>query len=184
MRSFILVAGLVLMTAGPALAEWLEYKNPGEAFAVNFPADPKVQDISYTTASGARVPAKLYSADEGAGHYSVTVVNLASSPSDEAGAMAHAAAVRRPMGTVKFDMPSELDGIHGHQLSMILPDGRQMQVQLFLYVQEHRLYIAEGSVPANARPPALFWTSLAMIHPDGRVVNLVREGLAERAPQP
>jgi hypothetical protein len=183
MRLAVLVAGLVLMTAGPALAEWLEYKNPDEAFAVNFPTDPKTQDISYTAASGARVPAKLFSADEGAGHYSVTVVNLASSPTDEAGAMAHAAATRRPMGVVKFDAPSELDGIHGHQLSMILPDGRQMQVQLFLYVQEHRLYIAEASVPANARPPALFWTSLLMIHPDGKVVNLVREGLAVRAPQ-
>lgn len=183
MRLAVLVAGLVLTAAGPAFAEWLEYKNPAEAFAVNFPAEPKVQDISYTTASGARVPAKVFSADEGTGHYSVTVVNLASSPADEAGAMAHAAAVRRPTGVVKFDAPSELDGIHGHQLSMIMPDGRQMQVQLFLYVQEHRLYIAEGSVPAKVRPPALFWTSLAMIHPDGKVVNLVREGLAERAPQ-
>ena len=183
MRLAVLVASLVLMSAAPALAEWLEYKNPDEAFAINFPADPKSQDISYTAASGARVPAKLFTADEGAGHYSVTVVNLASSPADEAGAMAHAAATRRPMGVVKFDAPSELDGIHGHQLSMILPDGRQMQVQLFLYVQEHRLYIAEATVPGNARPPALFWTSLLMIHPDGRVVNLVREGLAVRAPQ-
>jgi hypothetical protein len=33
------------------------------------------------------------------------------------------------------------------------------------------------------RPPALFWTSLAMIHSDGRVVNLVREGIVQRAPR-
>src|ERR1044072_4502181 len=101
MRLAILTAGLVLMTAQPAFAEWIEYKNPGEAFAVNFPAEPKVQDITYTTASGARVPAKVFSADEGPGHFSVTVLNPASSPADEAGAMAHAAATRRPMGTVK-----------------------------------------------------------------------------------
>lgn len=183
MRVAILIASAVLTISGPALAEWLEYKNPGEAFAVNFPTEPKVADIRYTTASGASVPAKLFSAEEGTGRYMVTVVNLAESPTDEAGAMAHAAAMRRPMGVVKFDAPSELDGIHGHQLSMILPDGRQMQVQLFLYEQEHRLYIAEGSVAAGMRPPALFWTSLAMIHSDGRVVNLVREGIVPRTPR-
>ena len=155
--------------------------NTTEYFAVNFPAAPKVQDIRYMTASGAAAPAKIFSADEGAGHYQVTVVDLTNHQNDQAGAMAHAAAMRRPLGTVKFDGASELDGIHGHQLSMIAPDGRQVQVQLFLYEQEHRLYIAEGSVPGNVRPPALFWTSLAMVHPDGTVVNLVREG---RAPRP
>lgn len=183
MRLAAFIAAAALTISGPAFAEWLEYKNTTEFFAVNFPSDPKVQDISYLTASGAAAPAKIFSADEGPGRYQVTVVNLTGSQADQAGAMAHAAAMRRPLGTVKFDGASELDGIHGHQLSMILPDGRQMQVQLFLYEQEHRLYIAEASVPGNVRPPALFWTSLAMIHPDGSVVNLVREGLAPRPPR-
>jgi hypothetical protein len=184
MRRAMLIAALALTVSTPAFAEWIEYKNPAEAFMVNFPAEPKVENITYTTESGAKAPAKLFSADEGAGHYTITVVDFSGSQRDEANAMAHAAAQMRTKGQVKFDYDSELDGIHGHQLSMILPTGAQYQVQLFLYVQEHRLYIAEGTVPAEMRPPALFWTSLAMIHTDGSVVNLVREGKAERRQLP
>lgn len=180
MRRSLLIAALAIGLATPALAEWIEYRNIDEAFLVNFPSEPKVQNITYTMASGKTVPAKVYSADEGAGRYTVTVVDTATAEADELGAMAHAASLQRPKGTVKFDYLSELDGIHGHQLSMIMPNGDQYQVQYFMYHQKHRLYIAEGTVPANVRPPALFWTSLAMIHPDGRAVNLVREGLAER----
>jgi len=184
MRAALLIAGAVLTISAPAFAEWIEYKNPAEAFAVNFPIEPKVTNVNYMTESGVAVPAKVFSADEGAGHYTVTVVDLSVSQKDEARSMEHAAAQMRMKGQVKFDYDSELDGIHGHQLSMILPGGAQYQVQLFLYVQEHRLYIAEGTVPAGVRPPALFWTSLAMIHPDGSVVNLVREGKAVRRELP
>lgn len=184
MRCAVLIASLALTVSTSAFAEWIEYKNPAEAFMVNFPDQPKVENITYTTESGAKAPAKLFSADEGSGHYSITVVDFSGSQGDEANAMAHAAAQMRLKGTVKFDYDSELDGIHGHQVSMILPGGVQYQVQLFLYPQEHRLYIAEGTVPAGVRPPALFWTSLAMIHTDGSVVNLVREGKAERRELP
>lgn len=180
MRRIVFCAALALMAATPAVAEWIEYKNPMEAFMVNFPAEPKVTNITYKTESGVSVPAKVFSAEEGPGRFSVTVVDMSSAEKDEANAMLHAAAQMRPKGTVKFDYLSELDGIHGHQLSMIMPNGDQYQVQLFMYHQEHRLYIAEGTVPANARPPALFWTALAMIHADGSVVNLVREGKAQR----
>lgn len=183
MRRAVLIA-LTLTLSTPASAEWIEYRNPSEAFTVNFPAEPKVENIIYTTESGAKAPAKLFSADEGPGHYAITVVDLSGSQMDEANAMAHAAAQMRPKGQVKFDYDSELDGIHGHQLSMILPGGAQHQIQFFFYPQEHRLYIAEGTVPAAVRPPALFWTSLTMIHTDGSVVNLVREGKAERRQLP
>ena len=46
-------------------------------FGVNFPSEPKVQDIAYTTEFGIALPAHLYSADSGASHYSVTVVDYA-----------------------------------------------------------------------------------------------------------
>jgi len=180
MRRTLMAAALLMAVSAPAWAEWIEYRNIDEAFLVNFPAEPKVTNTTYRMASGKMVPAKVFSADEGPGRYSVTVVDTTTAEADELGAMEHAASLQRPKGQVKFDFTSELDGIHGHQLSMVMPNGDQYQVQYFMYHQKHRLYIAEGTVPANARPPALFWTSLAMIHPDGRAVNLVREGLAER----
>jgi hypothetical protein len=82
---------------------------------------------------------------------------------------------------VRFDASSELDGVHGHQLSMIEPDGRRVLIQLYYY--NHKLYIAEGNTGAGAFEAALFQTSVAMIHPDGRVVNLNREAREREAAQ-
>ena len=87
----------------------------------------------------------------------------------------------RRRGRVRFDEPSQLDGIHGHQLSIIEPDGRRVLIQLYYY--NHKLYIAEGNTAPGAFEAALFQTSVAMIHPDGRVVNLNREAREREAAQ-
>ena len=141
MRRAVLITSLALTVSAPAFAEWIEYKNPVEAFMVNFPAEPKVENITYTTESGAKAPAKLFGAVEGPGRYTITVVDFSGSPRDEANAMAHAAAQMRPKGEVKFDYDSELDGIHGHQLSMILAGGAQYQ--------ESRFRLSEDDGPAR-----------------------------------
>ena len=170
------LAALLLIAAVPSFAQgWSEYRNTDEGFLVNLPTDPKVETISYTTQSGASVPARVFSSVEGMNHYYMTVVNLTSSAIDDDGtkAMAHEASVMRRRGRVRFEEPSTLDGIYGHQLSIIQTDGRRVLIQLYYY--NHKLYIAEGNTAPNAFEAALFQTSVAMIHPDGRVVNLTRE---------
>ena len=152
-----------------------------EGFLVNMPGEPSKETIRYTTQSGASVPARLFFAGEGMNRYTMTVVNLSqSSAVDDDGtkAMAHEASVLRQRGRVRLDQSSELDGIHGHQLSMIEPDGRRVLIQLYYY--NHKLYIAEGNTAPDAFEAALFQTSVAMIHPDGRVVNLTREARQPR----
>jgi hypothetical protein len=169
------IAG-VLMLAAPANAqEWAEYRNTEEGFLVNLPGEPKSEAIRYTTQSGASVPAKLFFAPEGMNRYMMTVVNLSTSAVDDDGtkAMANEAARLRQRGQIRFDAPSQLDGVHGHQLSITEPDGRRALIQLYYY--NHKLYIAEGNTAPGAFEAALFQTSVAMIHPDGRVVNLIRE---------
>jgi hypothetical protein len=115
--------------------------------------------------------------------YSMTVVNLTGSAVDDDGAkaMAHEASVSRRRGQIRFDESSELDGIHGHQLSVVEPSGRRVLIQLYYY--NHKLYIAEGNTAPGAFEAALFQTSVAMIHPDGRVVNLNREAREREAAQ-
>ena len=181
----LIPAAFVLLMSQPVLAQgWFEYVNRDYGFLVNFPAEPKVEDTTYMAAGGAPLPAKRFSAELGTGRYSVLVVDYSTRIADEDGAMAHAATVFRPKGEVRFEEPSQLDGIPGHQLSIIEPDGRQLQLQLFMYsyMGFHRLYIAEGSVAAGAAPPAAFWTSLAMVHPDGRIVNINRERRGDSGP--
>ena len=171
-----LLTALFVLVAVPVFAQgWSEYRNTDEGFLVNLPTDPKVETITYTTQSGASVPARLFSSAEEMNRYSMTVVDLTSSAVDDDGtkAMAHEASVLRRRGQVRFDESSTLDGIYGRQLSITEPGGRRVLIQLYYY--NHKLYIAEGNTAPNAFEAALFQTSVAMIHPDGRVVNLTRE---------
>ena len=51
MRLIPLVPVLVLFMSGPSAAQdWVEYASRADSFTVNFPGQPKVQDITYTTA--------------------------------------------------------------------------------------------------------------------------------------
>jgi hypothetical protein len=176
------LATVLLFASAPVLAQgWSEYRNTEEGFLVNMPGEPRAETIRYTTESGASVPARLFFAAEGMNRYTMTVVNLASSAVDDDGtrAMTHEAAMLRQRGRIRFENPTTLDGVFGHQLSMIEPDGRRVLIQLYYY--NHKLYIAEGNTAPGEFEAALFQTSVAMIHPDGRIVNLTREAREREA---
>lgn len=177
-------AALVVVASTPVLAQgWAEYRNPEEGFLVNMPGEVRAETIRYTTQSGASVPARIFFAAEGMNRYTMIVVNLTSSAVDDDGtrAMAYEAAQLRRRGQIRFDAPSQLDGVRGHQLSMIEPDGRRVLIQLYYY--NHKLYVAEGNTTPDSFEAALFQTSVAMIHPDGRTVNLNREAREREAEQ-
>jgi hypothetical protein len=185
MRRFILVSLAFASFASVAAQAqaWREFENRQEGFSINFPAEPRIESRPYTTASGATVPSKLYSVELPTGRYALTFVDMASRPQDEAQAIAHAVSALRQKGRAVYDDTDDLDGIPGHQLSIRQPDGRLMLASVHLY--NHRLYITESSVPPGAAPPQQFQQSVAMIHPDGRVVDLEDEAeeAAERAKQ-
>jgi len=181
---FVVSVVFALLLSDAALGQaWREYENRQEGFSINFPADPRIESRPYTTASGANVPSKVYSVELPTGRYALTYVDMASRPQDEAQAIAHAANALRQKGRAVYDETDNLDGIPGHQLSVRQPDGRLMLASVHLY--NHRLYITESSVPPGSAPPQQFQQSVAMIHPDGRVVDLEEEAeeAAERAKQ-
>ena len=183
-RTLLASAGLALLLVSAAMAQtWREHENRQEGWSINFPAEPREETVPYTTASGATVPSKMYSVDLPTGRYALTFVELAGRPQDEASAIGHAVDVLRRKGPARYDDTDDLDGIPGHQLSILQPDGRLMLASVHLY--NHRLYITESSVPPGAAPPQQFQQSVAMIHPDGRVVDLEDEAeeAAERAKQ-
>jgi hypothetical protein len=71
-----LVFALVLSVSGPAVAqEWEEYVNTQDGFKVNFPGQPKVTEITWKSQLDYILPARVYSADRGREHYSMTVVD-------------------------------------------------------------------------------------------------------------
>ena len=183
-QTFILsTAFAVLLSASAAAQAWREYENRQEGFSINFPGDPKVETRPYATPSGAIVPSKIYSVELPTGRYALTYVDFASRQQDEPQAITQAVNALRQKGRPVYDDTDNLDGIPGHQLSVRQPDGRLMLASVHLY--NHRLYITESSVPPGAAPPQQFQQSVAMIHPDGRVVDLEEEAeeAAERAKQ-
>src|ERR1700761_988600 len=69
---------LFLMASRPSSAqEWIQFASKADLFGVNFPSEPKVQDITYTSEFNAALPGHVYSADSGQSHYSVTVIDYA-----------------------------------------------------------------------------------------------------------
>jgi hypothetical protein len=67
---------LVLAISGPSFAqEWITYSSRADFFSVNFPGQPKVQEITYVSELEAKFPARVYLAEEGPSRYSMTVVD-------------------------------------------------------------------------------------------------------------
>src|SRR6478609_6800306 len=75
-RILMTLAALVFLVSPSSFAqEWIQYASKADLFGVNFPNEPKVQDITYTSEFGIALPGHVYSSDSGASHYSVTVVD-------------------------------------------------------------------------------------------------------------
>jgi hypothetical protein len=69
-------AALILALSGPAFAqEPIDYVSKADYFSINFPGEPKVQDITYEDEYRITLPGRTYTADAGRNHYKVTVID-------------------------------------------------------------------------------------------------------------
>lgn len=76
MRTATIVFILLVFIAAPATAqEWAEYVDRENGFKVNFPGTPKVTETTWKSQMQYMLPARVYSADKGSEHYSMTVVD-------------------------------------------------------------------------------------------------------------
>ena len=76
MRMTALVLALLLSASEPAVAQgWEEYVSTQDGFKVNFPGPPKVAETTWKSQLDYILPARVYSADRGREHYSMTVVD-------------------------------------------------------------------------------------------------------------
>ena len=186
-------ATVILLMAGPAFAqEWLQYASKADFFGVNFPSEPKVQDIGYTTEFGITLPGHVYSADSGASRYSVTVVDYNDAEKihaarvdqcrknggdgdlcqndwrgDVQGSIVHASwkFIQRNAKVTLFGWAVS-DNVEGQRLQLTNPDGSRTFAAI--YRHETRLYILEGTVPKGAPAPGLFQQSLMWLDAEGK----------------
>lgn len=189
-------AALVLLMSGPSFAqEWIQYASRTDFFGVNFPAEPKVQDMTYATEYGITLPGRDYRVDNGPNHYSVTVVDYSDAEkvhtaigeqcrknggegdacnnnwrSDVQGSIVHASwKFFQRKAVVTHYAWYVSDQIEGHRLQLLNPDGSRTFAAIHRH--ETRLYILEATVPKGAPPPGLFQQSLQFLNAEGKAVR-------------
>ena len=195
-RISLITATLILVTSGPLLAqEWTDYTSRTDFFHVNFPGEPKVQDITYATEYGITLPGRVYSVANGASRYSITVVNYADTEKIH---MARVEQCKKNGGEAdacQNDWRGDVQGsivyaswqffkrnakvtdyawyvadlIEGHRLQLTNADGSRT----FAAINRHgtRLYILEATVPQRAPAPGLFQQSLQFLDEEGKLVR-------------
>jgi hypothetical protein len=195
-RISVITAASILFMSGPSLAqEWIQYATRTDFFAVNFPGEPTVQDITYPTEYGITLPGRVYSVENGPNHYSVTVVDYQDAEKihtaraeqckrnggegdacqndwrvDVQGAIVYASFkfFQRNAKVTHFAW-YVVDLIEGHRLQLTNADGSRT----FAAIHRHgtRLYILEATVPSRAPAPGLFQQSLQFLDEAGKPVR-------------
>ena len=192
----LIAAALSLLISGPCFAqEWIEYASQKDFFTVNFPSEPKVEDITYTTEYRITLPGRVYSATDGPNRYTVTVVDYTGaekihaernkqckatdaypdicgdrSRGDLRGAIVWATFdLLQRDAKVTFYAWYNADLVEGHQLQLTNADGSRTFAAIHMH--ENRLYIFEGTVPKGAPQPALFQQSLGFIDKEGKRIR-------------
>ena len=186
-------AAFIVGLSAPAFAqEWIQYASRTDFFGVNFPGEPKVEDIKYPTEYDITLPGRVYLAASGPSRYSVTVINYADAEKihtaradecrkkggegdacnngwrgDVQGSIVYASwkFFQRNAKVTHYAWYNS-DQVEGHRLQLLNPD----QSRTFAAIHRHgtRLYILEASVPKGMPAPGLFQQSLQFLDETGK----------------
>jgi len=195
-RISFITAALILVMCRPSFAqEWIQYASRTDFFGVNFPGEPKVQDITYPTEYGISLPGRVYSVENGPNRYSVTVVDYSGAEKihtaraeqckknggegdacqndwrvDVQGSIVYASwKFFQRNAKVTHYAWYFLDMVEGNRLQLLNPDG----ARTFAAIHRHgtRLYILEATVPRSAPAPGLFQQSLQFLDEEGKPIR-------------
>ena len=183
-----------------AVGTWREFTSQKDFFIVNFPGEPVVTDLKYPTEYGITLPARVYTVQDQASRYSVTVVDYSTA------AQTHADRVKNCQGypdTCTNRGPNDLRGALDYAVSKFIQrdakvtyyayadtdrvEGRRVQLTnadrsttfVAIYMHDNRLYILDGTVSPTTPPPALFQQSLGFFDNEGirvRYQTIYRHG--------
>ena len=150
MRRVLVLMSAVLaakMAAATQSKGWRDYTYPVYAFAISFPAEPKVETTPYKTAEGGEVEAHVYSLEEENTVYTVVVADFSHVRTEEKNVIGHAIETLAQDGEIKLDIPHRVNRVYGRQLSIAGKDGSHSSIALFYY--QRRLYQIVGeALPA------------------------------------
>jgi hypothetical protein len=202
MKQLVRLGIFVLALCGSAAAQsWEEYVNTEDGFKINFPGQPKITPLTWKTQLDYVLPGRVYSADRGDEHYSVTVVDYRgleqqgierskTCPPGNAQCRADAGEVIGPAywkqderGAIVYatfkllQRDAKLTNLAWEWQDRV--EGHMLQLtnrdesRTFAYVamHENKLYIVEGTVPKGYPEPGLFQQSMGWVDKDGRGIR-------------
>ncbi len=176
--ALIVSAALVFLVSNPLAAAddpWFTYVSREDRFALNLPAEPRIEAFTYVSEYGAPWRARRHTAEYQGFTHRMSVVDMSTailtgqsdnvSPGfEKRGAMAFAAAQLRTTGEVILDTYDQVQVIPGMKLEIILPDGRLDLVEIHIY--DELLYIQESISPADAIPGYDVQSSMELLNAD------------------
>ena len=179
---------LALAVATSHAQGWRQYTGTADNFRIHAPGEFEVDEVAYPSEYGADMPARVYSYEDGASRYSVTVVDYtdaraihAARPDrteadyelywevDVRASVAYAAANLRKRGDVTYDAYHYIDRVEGHQLQITNGDGARTFAAIYLH--DSRLYISEATVAPGSPPPGMFQQSLEFLDDAGNRIR-------------
>jgi hypothetical protein len=205
MRHALICALLVLLPAGVASGqEWVEFTSVEDGFRVAFPAQPQVQNTTYTTQYGYALPARVYSVTSGPQRFAVTVADFRTIQqqaiartcpkgpdtcqrraltavigegewrNDVRGAMLYAL-----NAFIKRD--SKITNITGDWQDLVdgmmvqLANADQSRTFASISMHDNRLYVVEGTAPVSGYPPPIaFQQNFSYVDGQGNAIRYQR----------
>ena len=166
-----LVSNLVAAADDP----WFTYVSREDRFALNLPAQPRIEAFTYVSEYGSPWQARRHTAEYQGFTHRMSIVDMSTailtgqsdsvSPGfEKRGAMAFAAAHLRTTGEVILDTYDQVQVIPGLKLEIVLPDGRLNLVEIHIY--DELLYIQESISPADAIPGYDVQSSMELLNAD------------------
>jgi hypothetical protein len=196
-----ILAVLILSIAEPALAQdWMRFVSRDDGFSANYPGQPKSEVITYVTEYRQPLPARIYSAADGLGRYSTTVVDyrdIEKLHTDRAAKCRAAKGANLLDGDAcQNDFRIDVAGATDHAVwNFMKRDGVRMTHYMYYFVElvsgrllqmtnpdqsrtyaaihQHagRLYIHQATVPPGLPEPILFMQSLAWADEKGLAIR-------------
>ena len=146
MRLVALVAAALIVSLPASAQTWKSYSYPDNGLSFHLPADPKIEDGTYTTMDGKTVKARIYSLEHENILYAVTVADFSQERMEEDAAIDQAVKQLIGDGEVLVDIPHRINSTYGRQLSIKGKDDSRASVAVFF--RDKKLYVANGKLLA------------------------------------
>lgn len=182
----IAIASLLLVSGSALAQRWMPFESREDGFRMMIPGEFTREDVDYKTEYGIVVPARVYTHENAAGRYTMTVVDYRDSQRlhearikelddvylpiygqvDVRASVAFAARkIRERAASIEYDNYHYINRVDGHQLQTTNPDGTRTYAGIYLH--RSRLYVLEATVNPGYPPGGMFQQSLEFIDENG-----------------